>query len=321
MGKKWWIIIGVVFFVLVAGFLCVTQPWREPLHHPSWYFHNAPGQPDLSDPDRFGPTPTPDPAPATVPALAPAPAPGPSPTVVFERVPDVISLYGETAEINLSFTNEASETRRISPFPPEIKIIELPDVKPPGIVVRAFPVGNDELELQPGESESYLVNWNQKDDRGKQVLPGWYSVEVTLSTSRGSAARVLVLPSEGVMEKTIEVNQSRTVNGITITLERVELTATGMKVYAFNTPPDYNLPQGPMLAPPQFMLNAFAEYSIDGGAVKQTFPSGIRFLENGMRHTWGEYLDPVPKTARELTFRIPKLGDWEGPWEFTVPLE
>jgi len=53
MKRKIWIIIGVVFFVLVAGFLCVTQPWREPLHHPSWYFHNAPGQPDLSDPDRF----------------------------------------------------------------------------------------------------------------------------------------------------------------------------------------------------------------------------------------------------------------------------
>jgi hypothetical protein len=77
-----------------------------------------------------------------------------------------------------------------------------------------------------------------------QVSPGWYSVEVTLATSRGSAYRILVLPPEGVMEKMIEVNQSQTVNGITITLDRVELTATGMKVYAFSTPPDYNLPQG-----------------------------------------------------------------------------
>ncbi len=251
----------------------------------------------------------------------PVPAPGPTPSIRFDRIPDVISPYGERAEINLSFTNEASEPRTISPFPPEIKIIELPDVKPPGIVVRAFPVGNDELELQPGESASYLVNWDQKDDSRKQVLPGWYSVEVTLATRRGSAARVLVLPPEGVMEKTIEVNQSQTVNGITITLERVELTATGMKMYAFNTPPDYNLPQGPMLPPPMFMIHAEAEYSIDGGAVKQTFPSGIRFFDNGVRHTWDEYLDPVTKNAKELIFRITKLGDWVGPWEFRIPLQ
>ncbi len=261
------------------------------------------------------------PAPPTSPVPAPTPAPGPSPTVRFDRVPDVVSPYGERAEVNLSFTNEASEPRTISPFPPEIKIIELPNLQPPDSVVRAFPVGNDELELQPGESESYLVNWDQKDERGEQVPPGWYSVEVTLSSSRGSAARVLVLPPEGVMEKTIEVNQSQTVNNITITLERVELTSTGMKVYAFNIPPDYSLPQGPMLAPPQFMiLHAFAEYGIDGGVMKQANPSGIRFLENGMLHTWDDYLDPVPKNAKELTFKITKLGDWEGPWEFTVSI-
>lgn len=222
----------------------------------------------------------------------------------------------------MSFTNEASELRTISPFPPEIRIIELPNLRPPDIVVRAFPVGSNELALQPGESVSHSVSWDQKNVSGEQVSPGWYSVEVTLATSRGSATRVLVQPPEGVMGKTIEVNQSRTVNGVTITLERVELTATGMKVYAFNTPPDYNLPQGPMLAPPQFMaLHAFAEYGTDGGVMKQTFPSGIRFLENGMLHTWDDHLDPVPKNAKELTFRITKLGDWQGPWEFRVQLQ
>ena len=265
----------------------------------------------------------PPPAPASIPTPdRRPPTPGPSPSVMFDRVPDVISSYGEGAEISLSFTNEASELRTISPFPPEIRIIELPNLRPPDRVVRAFPVGSGERALQPGESVSYLVNWDQKNDSGEQVPPGWYSVEVTLATSRGSATRVLVLPPEGVMETTIEVNQSETVNGITITLERVELTATGMKVYAFNIPPDYNLPQGPMLAPPQFMiLHAFAEYGVNGGVMKQTFPSGIRFLENGMRHTWGEYLDPVPSDAKELKFTILNLGDYKGPWEFKIPLD
>jgi hypothetical protein len=259
---------------------------------------------------------------STSPTTAPTHAPGISLGVMFDKVPDVISHYGETVEINLSFTNRAAETHKISPFPPEIRIIELPNLKPPDKVIQAFPAGEDELALQMGESTSYSVNWDQKDDRGKQVPAGWYSIEVTLATSRGSACRVLVLPPEGVMEKTIDVNQSQTVNDITITLERVELTATGIKVYAFNTPPDYNLPQGPDLVPPQFMiLHAFAEYSFDDGVMKQTFPSGIRFLENGMMHTWDEYLDPAPKGAKELTFSITELGDKEGPWEFKIPLE
>jgi hypothetical protein len=259
---------------------------------------------------------------STSPTPIPTHAPGSTLSVVFNRVPDVVNPYGETAEINLSFTNRAAETRTINPFPPEIRIIELPNLKPPDKVIQAFPVGEDELALQPGESTSYSASWDQKDDSGKQVPAGWYSVEVTLATSRGSACRVLVLPPEGVMEKTFDVNQSQTVKGITITLERIELTATGIKVYAFNTPPDYNLPQGPDLAPPQFMiLHAFAEYSFDGGAMKQAFPSGIRFLENGMIHTWDEYLDPAPKGVKELTFRITELGDYEGPWEFKIPLE
>lgn len=271
-------------------------------------------------------------APAPAPAPTPAPAPGPSRMVMFERLPDIISLYGENVEINLTFTNEASEPRIISPFKPEIKIIELPNLRPPDSVVRTFPAGNGEIKLQPGASTSHLPNWDQKDDGGEQVPPGWYSVEVTLTSRkaseatgghvRGSAARVLVLPPKGVLEKTISVNRSQTVNGITVTLERVELTATGMKIYAFNTPPDYALPQGPMLPPPQFMsLHAEAQYRVDGGAIKQTNPSGIRFLENGMQHTWDDYLDPVPKGAKELTFTITKIGNWEGPWEFIVPLE
>lgn len=248
--------------------------------------------------------------------------PGPEMGIMADRVPDIIAAYGENVEVNLSFTNQASKSNKISPFPPEIRIIELPDEVPPATVIRAFPVGNGELVLQPGESVSHNIEWDQKNESGEQVEPGWYSVEVTLSTSRGSPVRVLVLPPEGVMEKTIEINQSVIVNGISITLERVELTATGMKVYAFNTPPDYNLPQGPMLAPPQFMaLHASAEYSIDDGAARQAFSSGIRFLENGMQHSWDQYLDPVPQNSHNLTFRITKIGDYEGPWEFKIPLE
>lgn len=64
-----------------------------------------------------------------------------------------------------------------------------------------------------------------------------------------------------------------------------------------------------------------AEEPDNGEVMKQTFPSGIRFLESGMLHTWEEYLDPVRRNAKELIFKITKLGDWEGPWEFSIRLE
>ena len=123
------------------------------------------------------------------------------------------------------------------------------------------------------------------------------------------------------MEKTIEVNQSETVNGITITLERVELTATEARFYAFNIPSDYDLPQGPDLPPPSLMFHAEAEYRLDDGRVIEAGLSGIRFLDNGMIHSWDRYLDPVPQGTRELTFVITSLAEQDGPWEFKIPLE
>jgi anti-sigma factor RsiW len=277
------------------------------------------------------PPPTPVPAPpAPAPTPTPSPAPGPERIVEFERVEPATFAFGERVEVMLSFTNESSETRIMSPFPPEINI-ERPNMQPPESVVRSFAAGNGEIRLEPGELVTHQLAWDQKDDSGQQVVPGWYGVEITAASrgisetrgghARGWATKVLVQPPQGVTEGTIELRETRTASGITFTLQRLELTATGLNVYAFNTPPDYGLPQGPMLPPPQLMsLHATAEYSVDGSMVKQTGPSGIRFLDDGMLHTW-DNLDPVPSDARQLTFTIIKLGDWEGPWVFTVSLE
>ena len=109
----------------------------------------------------------------------------------------------------------------------------------------------------------------------------------------------------------------------------MELTTTGMKVYAFNTPPGYKLPQGPMFAPPQFLIGGVAEYGVDGRLMKQAFRSVGKPLEDGLLFHWDEYLDPVPASAKELSFKIVRLGEgtepgdlrFEGPWEFKIPLQ
>jgi len=124
---------------------------------------------------------------------------------------------------------------------------------------------------------------------------------------------------QDVIEKTIQVNESQTVNGITITLERVELAPFAAMFWAFNIPPDYHLPQDRESPPPHLVLPAEAEYSLDGGPAIKAGPSRFRFYEEGMRHSW-KYLDPIPKGTKELTFTITRLGDWEGPWEFHIPI-
>lgn len=125
---------------------------------------------------------------------------------------------------------------------------------------------------------------------------------------------------QGAIEGVIELGQGQTVHGITITLERVELSTSEARFYALNVPPDYSLPQDPELPPPSLMkLLAHAGYSIDGGPMIDAGPSEIHFLDDGMRHAWN--LDPVPEGATEVTFVITRLGDWDGPWEFAISLQ
>ena len=128
------------------------------------------------------------------------------------------------------------------------------------------------------------------------------------------------------MQKTIEMNQPQTVNGLTITLKRVELTATGARFYAFAIPPGYSPPErpGPVIPPlphppPPEMVPVHAEYTIDG-VMRDAGYSGIGSEDDGIRLIWDD-LSPVPSDAKQLTFTITRFGDWEGPWEFRIPLD
>jgi hypothetical protein len=133
------------------------------------------------------------------------------------------------------------------------------------------------------------------------------------------------------MEKNIEVKQAQTVTGLpfmwkreelsidlTITLERAELTAEGAKFCAFATSP--NSPSAGY-DHPQWSGPACAQYIVDG-AIKDAGTAGMRYCDDGIRLRWGHDtgLDPVPSDAKELTFTITEFGDWQGPWEFRIPL-
>lgn len=125
------------------------------------------------------------------------------------------------------------------------------------------------------------------------------------------------------VDKIIELNQARTAGGLNITLQQVVLSPGGITFSAFTTPPDYSLPQdfqGPM---PPGVAPAVAEYIVDG-ITRYAGDAEAAFLESGILLTWSNSqlsLELVPDGATEIVFTITSFGDWQGPWEFVIPLQ
>jgi len=267
------------------------------------------------------PAPTPTPAPAPMPAPTPAPSPAPRHAEFIEMNATTdrsTYLPGEEITIEFSFKNISPQAFMIDPFPPEIEII---GHGPYDELVRLFPAGAESKSLEPGEVVSYTMTWDQRDGQGQQVDYGYYQFRIpgggTL-VDKGILGGVSILPEEGVIERTINVNESQTVNDITFTLERVELTARGPRFYALNVPPGYSFPLSFTPEPPP---QADAEYSLNGGPTREAGSAGIiASRENGWEYVWFMSI-PVPKGTEELTFTIIRFGDMEGPWEFSIPLE
>ncbi len=281
------------------------------------------------------PSPT-EPALPTTPAPPPTVVPGPSPLPPFEVrvVPEEAHyLPGEPVEIRLSITNVSSETITLRPYPQEIRVT-------PGLdydqVLFSQDGGTQEKELRPGETATVEFAWDQKDKTGKQVPPGWYNVrsgDIT-ATQGGSSVttftpgtRVLIQYPQGAMEKSFDLNQSQTVNGITVTLERIELTADSSRFYFFFIPPGYTAPPTgpglPEMPPPDSVTASRAEYTI-GGITKNAGNAGFNTKDNGIKLVWTVgpgRLDPIPSDAKEIIFRVTQLNDRQGPWEFKIPLQ
>ena len=279
----------------------------------------------------------PEPPPTPVSGVTATPAP--PPIEVKATTSQTTCLPGETITIEFSVKNTGTEPLTIRSGPPEFQVQSVESLS----YVWVFPPGREQVTLAPGEIVTYTFVWDQRDASGQQVLPGEYSVSSfhyvafgegwiegwehpTRRVSAGTA-RVQIEYPQGAMEKSIEVNQSRTADGLTINLERVELSATGCEVYAFTTPHNFDPSQGPPGPPPQSMI-ASAQYSVDGGPQRDAGHRGSTIREDGMELHWLK-LDPIPSDAKVLTFTITEVellfaqtgpSEWSGPWEFEIPL-
>ena len=243
-------------------------------------------------------------------------------------------LPGEEVRITLSIKNVTKAPFTLAPYLPEVDVIRFGGTDQ---TVHVFPNGSSTRSLDPGQTVTYGVVWDQRDTAGRQVAYGRYGVSIgPLHTSVGSTTitlaipvsspEIMIVPPQGFMKKTILMNTTVPAAEGTLTLDRVELTATEMKVYAMYTPQGYVMPSRTGDAPlPPMSVDASAEYAVDGDVPRDAGRSGSQWVESGIALVW-DNLDPIPNGSGELTFRItqmekqPEQERWQGPWDFVVPL-
>jgi len=266
--------------------------------------------------------------------------------VEIELIPlKMIYIPGEQVQMALILTNASMgevESVYVSPLPSGLSIV-IPESRR-SIIVKKLSVSTGERKLAVGEKTTYDLTWDQKDEEGKQVAPGWYFYESNINVrmesftdSFGAGVReraFLIQYPQGALEKVIELNQSLTANSllfdvggatkpvdIVFTLKRVELSQERASFFILVTSPDDPLTSYDRDNWPSTRMEA--QYTMDG-VVKDARAGNRQFTDDGIEFRIGygdSYLDPVPGDARELTFVITRFGDWQGPWEFKVPLE
>ena len=334
-----WRTATVTLVVLVA---VVTVLWRTGM------FVGAPGEeaPMLEAAPRGGEQATMSIQAEAEEAAAEAPLVGaaketPMPSVAMEEVPapvielrstpgePVVSEYGQEVSFELVFSNTTEETVTATPFPPRVTIVGALALRPARIV----PEGAQTVEIGALGNATHSLVWDQRDDAGAQVAPGWFSLYVgSMTVTRGDesvetgfpvALQVFVDYPQGSMERVIEVGTTETVSGVSVTLERVELHSQGITFTAFVSPPDYVAPEIDEDGAALREVDAPAAYVVDGVATPIDYAQ-LEYLEEGVRLTWGlnqTGLPPAPSDARELTFRVFVFGTWQGPWQFHISLQ
>ena len=212
-----------------------------------------------------------------------------------------------------------------------------------GTSSRGFAAGSQEEKMAVGEIISYNLTWDPNDGNGS-ALPGWYFVDYTVTVRAestpprqwGSGGRLrvyLVQDPQQAIIKTIDLNQSINVTGLGIqagnsnnmslvfTLKQVEMTAKGTSFFVVVTSPESPAPNYEDV---EWQLTpVFAQFVADG-TVHDARASNTISKPTGIELRWGAngyYLDPVPVGTKELTFRITKMGQRTGPWEFKIPLQ
>lgn len=262
------------------------------------------------------PTSTPTPTPLPLPTPTPVPGITATPWVLPFRVTTDRTHYlpGEMVEIQMSLQNTRGDIIRIPSFPPEVAIIH----SITGEKVRTFPPGN-EIELKPGETVSYTLKWDQRDENGREVNPGRYYVDVGvvgledrfLTGFGGTHREIIISYPQGALNGTLKLNASRTSNGATVVLEKIEFSPSGVKFYLQTDIPLHTGEPAPVPTPLPTPPDALTAYSASLRVDGEERPVKGWAFRSGDRWMIIFIADPIPSDAEMLSFVVRNAGTWE----------
>jgi hypothetical protein len=242
----------------------------------------------------------------------------------------MVYAYGEPVVVNATLVNNGSDPITIMGYPPKAGI-HYRNANP----FRTFGRSHQTLVLEPGQSLSSPVTWDQKDAGGSQVDPGRYTVAVYYLFNESasgswdeshldtvsSSTDVMILPKGGAYQGTIAVNESLTKENITATLESVSFSNaswTASVLFRFPDKESYDLMSTCNRSWLEYWSIARygADYSLDAATPRTFFdtsadcglPGAERFVFTG---------EPVPAGAQNISLNI--TTDWMDPSCQTLP--
>jgi len=239
---------------------------------------------------------------------------------------------GEVVEVNFLWENTADETVTVKPFPLAMQIR-----RPYDSVVWSYPGGSGEHTLKPGERLSHTLTWDQRDNNGQIIEPGYYFLRVEYQAVMESGLmvggyrplKILIQFPQGAIDKTIVVEQMKTLpDGSGLCLKNIDLSSFGAKVYATMDPVDYVPPVSDAERSLWGPVVSHAYYRLDSGSLESAGVAKSSFFEE-IELEW-DLINPVPKGTRLLTFIIDgieyrdnlgKEHKWLGPFEFQITLQ
>jgi hypothetical protein len=224
---------------------------------------------------------------------------------------------GESVNIEVSLTNITSSPIIIDKFPPILSLMQADTLQP----VYTFAAGTVEKTIDPHQTASFTVNWNQQDAKGQVVSPGVYYLELEDLDYQGKAIKLnfanpvhfSILPGTSSTldnDRLISVNQSIIDNSITVTINSITIFKNGGVQVLATIPLPSDYPSGA-----NSDYRAAAYYSIESGWVND---AGLSQM-SGTNHIW-QLPITISQNNYELIFIITRIGTYEGYWEFNISL-
>lgn len=249
--------------------------------------------------------------------------------------PDVsLYPYGEPVILNITFRNEGPGPVTILGVPPRMGInhIEGPDF-------RTYQRTNSARVLQAGESNTTVLVWDQKDDRGTQVAPGIYTIgayylysvgdnggvwDVSGGILRTGTVKILIRSPGGSLQKNMSLHQTERDAGIAATLVSLDCDEThGTASFDVEIPEKtYDVTQRPAgLVPCDINLYPSAMYRIDdGNPMKFLDMDFICDTSPSQVHKVHLISEPLPADAKSMEIMITRFGNQEGSWKYRIDL-